>query len=297
MRILGADSLTGKDTSMNAIPVTVLQPFDMCVVKTTDPDVPAAVMFYEYVPDQGGEENLPYIVTPLDNLDENVNIADPTVHGSSRWVLKNIYTLNLTARSVTTNTITPEISGSPITVGDDLTIGDHGIIVDGQVNINSEWYEPPMIVNSSVMVENLNAEYLNGQGYDNLLINQDNHVTLPDGVNEIDVYLTDEMLAPPHYSVMIDICNIVDDDPSIYGYIITNKEPEYFTIKFSGHIDSPNYTLHYFLIGETDQSHVPPPSGGPPPSGSPSGSPPSGSPSGSPPPSGSPSGSPPPSGS
>lgn len=280
MRILGADSLTGKDTSINAIPVNVLKPLDLCIVKTTDPDVPAAVMFYDYIVDHGGEENLPYVVNPLDNQDENIQTGE--VVGSSRWVLREIYTSKLSAGSIVTNTIVPEISGAPITVGDDLTIHDHGVTVDGQVTINSEWHEPPMIVNSTVMVENLNAQYLNGHGYEHLLLNDNNEVAIPNGVDELDVYMTHDMVSPPHYSVMIDICNIVDPDPSIYSFIITNKQQDHFTVRFSGIIDSENYTLHYFMIGEASPPIDPPiPSGGFPPSGSPSGSP-----SGGPPPSG-----------
>ena len=97
------------------------------------------------------------------------------------------------------------------------------------------------------------------------------------GVDEVTVYMTHSLVAPPHYSVMIDICNLVDDEPSIYSFIITEKKPDYFKVRFSGIIDSENYTLHYFVIGEADPPIDPPiPSGGFPPSGSPSGSPPSG---------------------
>jgi len=256
MRIFGADEFNGKITAINAIPVNYIRDGDICIVKigyghlTYDP----AIYYYEYFTNDGNDEDLPSIVLPLDNV---------TSDDGGRWKLKDIYTNKLMADNIVTDNITPKTSGGPITIGDNLTVDENGVIVDGQVTINSELTEPPLIVNSDIMVNNLNAQYVGGRDYSSFLRNDNNQVQLPYGENETDVYFTYPMVSPPHYTIMVDICNIVDTDPSIYSWIITKKENDYFTIRFSGIIDTANYTLHYFVIGENESSTYPP-SGGPP---------------------------------
>lgn len=252
MRILGADSFVGKTTSINAIPVNVLRQHDLCLVKipTGDVDYIPAIYFLEYVTNDGNAENIPYVVIPLDNLDGGDD--------GGRWKLKDIFMNKLHAGSIVTNSILSEIPGVPITIGDTFTVSPSGIIVDGQVVINSEVTEPPLIVNSQVMVENLNAEFINGEGVDSFIRNYNFDVAIPNGVTEFDVYFAHTVVTPPHYTVFIDICNTVDPDPSIYSFIIVRKEQDYFTIRFSGIIDSANYTLHYLVIGEIASPYLPP---------------------------------------
>lgn len=267
MRILGADSFGGKDTSINAIPVNYLVHGDACMVMigADDPMYDSAVYYYEYITNFGGEEDIPRIIVPLDNYDTNIQTGSTGDNGA-RWVLRNIYAEKIMAGSLVTDTISPPVSGSQIFIGDDLTVGDNGIIVDGQVQINSSIYDPPLIVNSDVMVENLNAEFLGGKTFEGFVKNDNNQIFIPQDVDVLDVYLSKPMTAPPHYSVMIDICNVVDDNPAIYSFMIINKESDHFTVRFSGIIDSPNYVLHYFVLGDAE-SDIPSPSGGPAPSG------------------------------
>lgn len=54
-------------------------------------------------------------------------------------------------------------------------------------------------------------------------------------------------LNPPmtYYSVSITIENLVDPSPSIYGWILRQKNTTSFSIEFSGYIDSPNYKLNW----------------------------------------------------
>lgn len=246
MRILGADSFVGKTTSINAIPVNVLQNRDLCIVKIEagSVDYVPAVYFYEYTTGDGNPEDIPRIIVPLDNQDGGDD--------GGRWKLKDIFVNSFHSGSVYTNSILSEIPGVPITVGNTFTVSPSGVIVDGRVFINSEINEPPLVVNSSAMVNNLNAEYLGGVSIDGFIRNQNFHTMIPNGVTDFDVYFTHHIVNPPHYTVFVDICNTVDPNPSIYAYTITKKDLEYFTIRFSGVIDSPNYTLHYLVLGEIE---------------------------------------------
>jgi len=251
MRILGADSFIGRTTSINSIPVNVLKLHDLCIVKI-EPDnvnyIPA-IYFFEYITNDGSAEDMPYVIIPLDNIESD---------DGGRWKLKDIFVNEFHANSISTNTILSEIPGVPITIGDSFTLTSDGIIVDGQVSINSALTEPPLIVNSSVMVENLNAEFVGGESVSSFIRSYNFDTAIPNGVDEFDVYFSHEVVNPPHYTVFVDICNTVDPNPSIYGFTIVKKEQEYFKIRFSGIIDSANYTLHYLVIGQISDTYVPP---------------------------------------
>jgi hypothetical protein len=252
MRILGADSFVGKTTSINAIPVNVLKHHDLCIVKIeagTVGFVPA-VYFYEYTTNDGNNENIPYIIIPIDNSDGSDD--------GGRWKLKDIFVNSFHSGSVYTNNILSEVPGVPITIGDSFTVTTDGITVDGQVTINSALTDPPLIVNSKVMVENLNAEFVGNESVDSFIRSYNFDTAIPNGVMEFDVYFSHEVVNPPHYTVLIDICNTVDPNPSIYGFTVVRKEQEFFTIRFSGVIDSANYTLHYLVIGLISDTYVPP---------------------------------------
>jgi hypothetical protein len=253
MRILGADSFIGKTTSINAIPVSVLKQYDLCIVKIPNGNVDyiPAVYFLEYMTNDGNTENIPYIITPIDNLDGGDD--------GGRWKLKNIFVKSIHAGSLTTNSILSEVPGVPITIGDTFTVSPSGVVVDGQVVIHSDVTKPPLIVNSQVMVDNLNAEFIGGERFSSFVRNYDFNTSIPNGVREFNVYFSHNVVSPPNYTVLLDICNTTDPNPSIYGHIITRKEQNYFTVRFSGIIDSDNYTLHYFIIGEVLSPFEPPP--------------------------------------
>ncbi|MCK5018033.1 MAG: hypothetical protein KAS32_13335 [Candidatus Peribacteraceae bacterium] len=260
MRILGADSFVGKETSINAIPINMLNNDDICMVHISKDDSSYlnAIYYYAFVLDSGAVEDIPNVITPLDQFDINLETGEP-VDSGSRWLLQNVYVKSLITDELLTNTINPATSGD-ISIGNSLTVGDDRITIDGQVEIESDLADPPLVVNSDVMVENLNVEYLGGMNTDFYLKNDNNQLLIPVGIDELDVYMTYPMPDAPNYNVMVEICNITDADPSIYGYVITGKEEDHFTIRFSGVIDTANYILHYFLIGDID--HQVPPSGG-----------------------------------
>lgn len=259
MRILGADSFVGRTTSINAIPRSVLKKHDLCIVKIDNEgvDYVPAIYFMEYITNDGNPENIPYVVVPIDNQDMNV-IEGVTTDDGGRWRLKSIFAQSLTVDTLYTNNIS-SVAGVPFVLGESLTVTSDGIIVDGQVVIEAPIDEPPMIVSSNVMVENLNAEYLNGYEPRHFLLNKNFEVAIPNGVEYLDVYFTHAVTTPPHYSVMVDICNLVDPDPAIYSFVITKKEYNHFRVRFSGIIDGENYVLHYFVVGDTDPSIFPPP--------------------------------------
>ena len=252
MRILGADSFVGKTTSINAIPVNVLKQYDLCIVKiqSGNIDYVPAVYFLEYTTNDGNTENIPYVITPTDNLDGGDD--------GGRWKLKDIFVNRLHAGSITTNSILSNIVGVPITIGDTFTVSPSGIMVDGQMKIHGDPTKPPMVVNSQVMVDNLNAEFIGGERFSSFLRNYNFSTGIPNGVREFDVYFAHNVVSPPDYSVFIDICNTTDPNPSIYNYIITKKEQAYFTIRFSGIIDTANYILHYLIAGEIASPYEPP---------------------------------------
>lgn len=50
-----------------------------------------------------------------------------------------------------------------------------------------------------------------------------------------------------NYSISGSISNIVDANPSIYGFTISDRTPTSFVINFSGVIDSANYKFEYFV--------------------------------------------------
>jgi len=252
MRILGADSFDGKGTSINAIPTNVLKHRDLCIVKIEngDIDVIPAVYFLEYVVNDGNPQNIPYVITPKDNLDGGDD--------GGRWRLKNIFVNSVYSESVYTNNILSVLPGVPITIGNSFTVTSDGMILDGQVSINSDPTESPLVVNSRVMVENLNAEFIGGESVSSFIRSYNFDTAIPNGVNEFDVYFSHDVVNPPHYTVFVDICNTVDPNPSIYGFTIVRKEQEYFKIRFSDVIDSANYTLHYLIIGQISDTYVPP---------------------------------------
>jgi hypothetical protein len=260
MRILGADSFFGRTTSINAIPVNVVRHGDLCAVHISDDSTSytPGVYFYEFVTNDGNDDDIPFVIVPLDNIDVNLNTGQQGDDGS-RWKLKNVYVKSVHAQEIVTSSIITGDYDIPVTINESLQVYPTYISVDGQVIITTDWDQPPLVVNSPVMVENLNAHYFHDRRVTDFVRNRNFELLIPNGVTEMDVYFTHAIVNPPHYSVMIEICNIVDDDPSIYAYTITNKTETHFTIKFSGIIDSPNYTLHYFVIGDTDPSVDPPP--------------------------------------
>ena len=69
-------------------------------------------------------------------------------------------------------------------------------------------------------------------------------VPIPNGVTEMNVVLP-IVVNTSSYSPFVSIENTVDTNPSMYQCIVTDKTTGRFTVKFSGVIDSANYTLNW----------------------------------------------------
>jgi len=52
------------------------------------------------------------------------------------------------------------------------------------------------------------------------------------------------------YTVNVSLSNVVDVNPSVYSYIISNKNPGHFTVDFSGEMTSQYYVLEWMVIEE-----------------------------------------------
>jgi hypothetical protein len=69
---------------------------------------------------------------------------------------------------------------------------------------------------------------------------------IPNAVIELDVRLEVDQ-TDTNYSVVCDVWNEEDPDPSIYDYIITRKSTAGFTVRFSDYIDGDNYWLDFYI--------------------------------------------------
>jgi len=90
-----------------------------------------------------------------------------------------------------------------------------------------------------------NDLYIGGSGeINNRLTSRTGQVNIPNGQNTVDVVFTHSFDSVNYY-IGTSIINTIDNPPSIYSYIITNKITTGFTVLFSNNIDSSNYVLEY----------------------------------------------------
>lgn len=52
-----------------------------------------------------------------------------------------------------------------------------------------------------------------------------------------------------HYTISVALINTVDEDPSLFQYVISDKTPTSFTVKFGGEIDSSNFSIDWMVTG------------------------------------------------
>jgi len=241
MRIIGADSFSGKLTSIDVIPTSFLKDEDMCILKTIN-----IIYHYRYEIESFVAEDIPNVIIPLDNKDGGDN--------GGRWLLCDQFTNKLYTNELKTNLINPNNS-NVIVINDSLTVSPSGSFSNGPITIETDGsipvVEPPLIVNSVGLVQNLNAQYLNGVPCNRFVLKENYNTYIQNGVDTFTVGLPNIPLNTD-YSVYMTISNIVDTSPSIYWAIITDKQIDRFSIRLSGIIDSPNYILSYFVIGAFD---------------------------------------------
>ncbi len=91
--------------------------------------------------------------------------------------------------------------------------------------------------------------------------NSDNSgiINVPDGTNVITVNIPPppEIIDDTSYTVAVSLSNTVDANPSLYNYSVIERTSSYFTVQFSGDIDSSNYYLEWILITHDKQDVLP----------------------------------------
>jgi hypothetical protein len=248
MKILAADSITGKQTSLDVIPISYVRHDDICMVKSFD-----KIFWYTYKENSYQPNQIPNVIIPVDN-------QDPSNDNGDRWVLTNIFIDVMYVNELKTNFITHSTSGDNIIINDNLTITPISASFDGTVEFLSQ--SKPFIINSDELVDNLNADLLDGYDSDHFITKEYGITSLPypapsgsisPSAGPRWIYLSfDKPAKNTEYSVFTTITNTVDPSASIYATTITEKTTAGFICEFSGDIDSPNYKLEYIAVGDFD---------------------------------------------
>jgi len=252
MRIIGADSFTGMTTSIDAIPRSYLRHGDVCFVKTLN-----KMFWYRYETNSNLPADLPNVIVPVEN-------QDPTMDDGSRWILLDIFFSVVYANTVRTDNIIPSPSGDTITINNTMSISPSSTTIEGPLEVIVDNTipntEPPFIVNSDTLVDNLNADMIDGHHFDELITKEYGITSLPyphpsgsasPSAGPRWIYLSFSKPAlNTDYSVFTTITNTIDPSASIYATTITEKTTAGFKCEFSGEIDSPNYKLEYMAIGD-----------------------------------------------
>jgi len=91
--------------------------------------------------------------------------------------------------------------------------------------------------------------------------NSDNSgiVHVPDGSNIIIVNIPPppEIIDATSYTIALSLSNTIDSNPSFYTYSVIERTLTYFTVQFSGEMDSSNYYLEWIIITHNKQDISP----------------------------------------
>lgn len=79
-------------------------------------------------------------------------------------------------------------------------------------------------------------------------------VNIPNGSEYLEVDIPEQ--ENDMYNLAISIVNTIDATPSIYSYIITQKNQDNFSIRFSSPIDTGNYKLSWALVYRSEQIYT-----------------------------------------
>ena len=246
MKILAADSITGKQTSLDVIPISYLSHDDICIVKSYD-----KIFWYSYKENSYQNHHIPDVIIPVNN-------QDPLNDNGDRWILTNIFVNVTYMNELRTNLITHSTSGDNVFINNNLNVTPISSSFNGMVEFSSQ--TQPFVVNSNALVENLNADLLDGKDSDYFMTKEHGISSLPypcpsgsisPSAGPRWIYLSfDKPLKNTDYSVFTTITNTVDPSASIYSTTITEKTTAGFICEFSGEIDSPNYKLEYIAVGD-----------------------------------------------
>ena len=80
-------------------------------------------------------------------------------------------------------------------------------------------------------------------------------VAIPDGTNRVTVSIAPppQVIDETSYTISISLSNYTDVDPSFYHYSVVERTTTYFTVEFSGDIDSANYFLEWIIVSHDKQ--------------------------------------------
>lgn len=232
MKILGADGLIDGTNAMNKIPEVHVSHGDCCCAKYND-------KFYWYILEDGNTapENIPYVVKPNNGT------------ANKRWVLKSVFIKELRLDEIFTNSVYQLSAGTPLDLNGVASLsGDNFEFT----NIDAEG--PPFTVNSQVMVENLNVEYLGGKHWSEWELDSNidsGDEWIPMGADEVSVNFPTQRFNTT-YSLITELQNSLYES-SLYNYIVTNKTMFGFTVKLSSKTDNPYYRLQWAILGENIQ--------------------------------------------
>ncbi len=222
MKILGADGLTGKDGSLDMIPDIYLVDGDMSFTRD------GYYTYWHRLSDDSGQVvNHPYIIAPID-----------TPLSDKRWLLQGIYTSKINTDELMVNTIAS--SGN-------ITITNPVDFVLGASFQSPSPSASPIAVDSDVLVDNLNAEYLSGYRASDFISNVSGRESIPVNVTSMNINLP-SVQSSVDYKIFTEIENTNEMNPSIYSTVISQKNISGFTVSFSGIIDSVHYRLNWFII-------------------------------------------------
>jgi methionine-rich copper-binding protein CopC len=108
-----------------------------------------------------------------------------------------------------------------------------------------------ILLSSPIDSTNYNLEW---NVYDSTSFIPNGLIPIPFGstVQEVDIEnQTDDM-----YSLALSIVNTTDASTSIYSYIVTQKNTNDFTVRYSGPIDSSNYYLSWAITYRTEEEYL-----------------------------------------
>ncbi len=238
MRILGADGLTGNEKALDAISSPYLNNGDMCLAKEPATDEGSGkVYFYILKADQGGVENSPNIIVPLDN---------DTVPTDKRWVLTGVYQDEVVTFDIFANTLQQATSGTALVINDTMSLSGE------MATFINEFPDAPFAVDSQFMVTNLNAEYWGGMHWTEFDIDvliKSGDQWMSQGVDSVDIVFPAPVFSTT-YSLFTELFNDTDPIPSLYQHMVTNKTTSGFTAKLSGETDTAYYRLQWAILGD-----------------------------------------------
>ena len=101
------------------------------------------------------------------------------------------------------------------------------------------------------------ANYSISYDYDNS--DDSGIVNVPDGSSTIIVNIPapPEVIDATSYTIALALSNTVDSNPSFYTYSVIERTSTYFTVQFSGAMDSANYYLEWIIITHNTQGVTP----------------------------------------